>query len=59
VRLLYPSPEDPDARVEDAGKILRQADIASDVAADWRSAIDGEGPTIRSLLQRYRIDPSR
>jgi len=46
-------------RVQDGREILRKADLASDIAADWRSAIDGEGPTIRSLLQRYRIGRAR
>jgi hypothetical protein len=57
VRIRYPSREHPDATVEDAGEVVRTADVASDLHADWRNAIDGEGPTIRSLLQRYRINP--
>jgi hypothetical protein len=57
VRIQYPSPDDPGPRLDDPGEIRRTADVASDIAADWRSAIDGEGPTVRSLLQRYRIDP--
>jgi len=59
VRALYPRPEEPEMRVQDGREILRKADLASDIAADWRSAIDGEGPTIRSLLQRYRIGRAR
>ena len=57
VRALYPSTEHPDVKIEDPGEIVRRADAASDLHADWRNAIDGEGPTIRSLLQRYRIKP--
>ena len=56
VRALYPSTEHPDVS-EDPAEIVRRADVASDLHADWRNAIDGEGPTIRSLLQRYGIKP--
>jgi hypothetical protein len=57
VRALYPSHEHPDLKIEDPAEVIRRADVASDLHADWRNAIDGEGPTIRSLLQRYRIKP--
>ena len=57
VRGLYPSPEHRDVRIEDPAEVTRKADVASDLHADWRNAIDGEAPTIRSLLQRYRIKP--
>jgi hypothetical protein len=59
VRALYPPAEDPVLRLQNESDILRRADVAGDIAADWRNSIDGDGPTIRSLLQRYRIDASR
>jgi hypothetical protein len=57
VRMLYLSPDDPGVKVEDPAEVRRRADFADDLHVDWRNAIDGEAPTIRSLLQRYRIDP--
>jgi hypothetical protein len=57
VRMLYAAPERPDAASTDAAELIRKINVADDLQADWRSAIDGEAPTIRSLLQRYRIEP--